>query len=67
MHFVLCCCGTWSFTLREEHSIVFESRVMKHVGPTMAVLIGGWRKLHNEGLYYLYSVPDTIRVFKEGE
>jgi hypothetical protein len=26
---------------------------------------GGWRKLHNEELYGLYSLPSIVRVIKE--
>jgi hypothetical protein len=25
-------------------------------------MVGGWRKLRNEGLQYLYSSPNTIRI-----
>jgi hypothetical protein len=25
---------------------------------------GGWRKLHNEGLYNMYSSPSIIRIIK---
>jgi hypothetical protein len=43
---------------------VFENRVLKHNGLKIEVMIGGWRKLHNEGLHYLYSSPDIIRGLK---
>jgi hypothetical protein len=40
--------GTWSLTLREEHS-VFENRMLRRIfGPTSDEVTGGWRKLHNE-------------------
>jgi hypothetical protein len=28
------------------------------------VVIGGWRKLHNEGLHKLYSSPSIVRIIK---
>jgi hypothetical protein len=30
----------------------------------MDEIIGAWRKMHNEGLYNLYSLPDIIRMTK---
>jgi hypothetical protein len=30
----------------------------------MDEIMGGWRKLHNEELHILYSLPNTIRVIK---
>jgi hypothetical protein len=27
-------------------------------------MAGGWRKLHNEELHNLYSLPNTIRIIK---
>jgi hypothetical protein len=49
-------------TLREEHRLrVFEKRVLRRiVGPKRDEVIGGWRKLHNEELYNMYSLPDII-------
>jgi hypothetical protein len=38
---------------------VFENRVPKRDEVT-----GGWRKLHNEELYDLYSSPSIIRIIK---
>jgi hypothetical protein len=32
----------------------------------MAQVKGGWRKLHNEELGYLYSSPSIIRIIKSG-
>jgi hypothetical protein len=32
--------------------------------PTREEIIGGWRKLHNEGLHNLNSSPNIIRVIK---
>jgi hypothetical protein len=33
-------------------------------GPKRDEVIGGWRKLHNEELRYLYSSPCIIRMIK---
>jgi hypothetical protein len=59
-------CETWSLTLREEHRLrVFENGVLRRIfGPNVDEVIGGWRKLHNEELYDLYSPPNIIRVIK---
>jgi hypothetical protein len=44
---------------------VFESRVLRRIfGPKKDEVTGGWRKLHNEELYGLYSSPSIIRVVK---
>jgi hypothetical protein len=53
---VLYGCETWSLTLREEHRLrVFENRVLvwRIFGPKRAEMVGGWRRLHNEGLQYV--------------
>jgi hypothetical protein len=57
---------TWSLTLREEHKLkVFENRVLRRIfGPRRDEVTGGWRKLHNEELHYLYSLPRIIRIIK---
>jgi len=53
-----------SLTLREEHRLrVFENRVLRRVfGPKRDKVTGEWRKLHNENLSDLYSLPDIVRV-----
>jgi hypothetical protein len=33
-------------------------------GPKRDKVIGGWRKLHNEELYNLYSSPNIIKMMK---
>jgi hypothetical protein len=57
---------TWSLTLREEHRLrVFENRVLRRIfGPKRDEVTGGWRKLHNEELHYLYSSPSINRMIK---
>jgi hypothetical protein len=62
----LCGCETWSLTLREDHRLrVSENRVVRRIcGPKEDDNIGGWRKLHNEKLHNLYSLPNIIRLIK---
>jgi hypothetical protein len=52
--------------LREERKLrVFENRVLRRVfGPTRDEVTGKWRKLHNEELNDLYSLPNIVRVVK---
>jgi len=59
-------CETWSLTLREEPRLrVFENRVLRRVfGPKRDEVTGEWRKLHNEELSNLYSLPNIVRVVK---
>ena len=63
---VLYGCETWSLTLREERRLrVFENRVLRRVfGPKRDEVRGEWRKLHNEELSDLYSLPNIVRVVK---
>jgi hypothetical protein len=63
---VLYGCETWSLTLREEHRLrVFENRVLRRIsGFTRDKVTGDRRKLHNEELRILYSLPNTFMQFK---
>ena len=44
---------------------VFENRVLRGIfGPVRVVVIGEWRKLHNEEFNDLYPSPDVVQVIK---
>jgi hypothetical protein len=44
---------------------VFENRVLRKVyGPKRDEVTGEWRRLHNEELNDLYSLPNILRVVK---
>jgi hypothetical protein len=63
---VLYGCETWSLTLREEQrQRVFENKVPRRIfGTKRDEVTGDWRKLHNEELHNLYSLPNIIRMIK---
>jgi hypothetical protein len=44
---------------------VFENRVLRKIlGPKRDEVAGEWRKLHNEELHDLYSLPGIITIMK---
>jgi hypothetical protein len=59
-------CETWSLTLREERRLrIFENRVLRKIfGPKRDEVVGGWRKLCNGDLCYLYSSPNIMRIIR---
>jgi hypothetical protein len=59
---VLYGCDILHLTLREEHRLrVFENRVLMGIfGLRRNVIIGGWRKVHNEELHNLLS-PKSLK------
>jgi hypothetical protein len=61
LHIILYRCETLSLTLREEHRL----RVLRRIfGSKRYEVMGGWRKLHNEELHNLCSLPNIIRMIK---
>ena len=63
---VLYGCETWSLTLRDERRLrVFENKVLRRVfEPKRDEITGERRKLHNEELSDVYSLPNIVRVVK---
>jgi hypothetical protein len=44
---------------------VFENRVLRRIfEPKREEVMGDWRKLHNEELHNLYSLPNIVRMIK---
>jgi hypothetical protein len=52
--------------LREERKLsVFENMVLRRIfGPRREEVTREWRRLHNEELSGLYSLPNIVRVVK---
>jgi hypothetical protein len=47
---------------------VYEKRVLRKIfRPKRDAVAGGWRRLHNEELHKLYSLPYVIRDDQVGE
>jgi hypothetical protein len=44
----------------ERRLRMFENRVLKIFGPNRDEATGEWRKLHNEELNVLYSLPNIV-------
>jgi hypothetical protein len=62
---VLYGCETWSLALWEEHRLrVFKNRALSIIEPKRDKVTGGWRKLYNEELHNLNSLPNIIRRIK---
>jgi hypothetical protein len=59
-------CETLSLTIREEHGLrVFENKVLRRIfGPKRDGVAGELRKLHNEELHDLYTLPGISRIIK---
>jgi hypothetical protein len=59
-------CEAWSLTLRDERRLsVFESRVLRRIfGPKRDEVTEEWRKVFNEELNGLYSLPNIVRARK---
>jgi hypothetical protein len=50
-------------TLMEEHRLsVFENGAEEDIWTERDEMTGEWRKLHNEELHDLYSLPSIIRI-----
>jgi hypothetical protein len=54
-------------TLREEHKLrVFENRILGRIfGSKRDDMTEGWRKLHNEELHNLCSLPSIISLAQD--
>jgi hypothetical protein len=51
--------------LWKEHRLrVFENRVLRRIFGPKREEDGSWRKLHNDELHSLYSLPNIVRVIK---
>ena len=66
MHLCVVHLSTLLIFFREERRLrVFENRVLRRVfGSKRDEVTGEWRKLHNEELRDIYSLPSIVRVVK---
>lgn len=52
-------------TLKDDYNVrAFENIIMKTVERKRDEVTGGLRKIHNKGLYNLYSAPSIISMIK---
>jgi len=63
---VLCGCEALSLTMRRKQRLrVFEDRVLRKIyGPKGDEVTGKWRRMGDEEICVLYSIPNIIRVIK---
>jgi hypothetical protein len=63
---VLFGCETWSLILRKKRRLrELENMVLRKIfGPKRNETTGEWRKLHNEELSDVFSLPNIFRVIK---
>jgi len=66
LHVALSGCETWALILKETHTLsTFGNRVLRRIfGYKAEKVAGGWKNLHSEELYNLYSSPDVVRKNK---
>jgi hypothetical protein len=66
---VLYGCEIFFLTSMKEHRYrVPQNWVLRQIfRPKREEVAGGWRRLHNEELYKLYTSPNTVRVIKKKE
>jgi hypothetical protein len=59
-------CETWCLTSKEEHRLrEFGKSVLRRIlGRKRNEMLGVWRKLYDEELHNLYSLPNIIRMIK---
>jgi len=51
--------------LKEHRFRVFENKILRRIfGPKGEEVVGGWWKLHSEGLHNLHSSPGVTRMIK---
>jgi hypothetical protein len=63
---VLYGCKALSLILREDHGLrVLENSLLRRIfGPKRDEVTGDCKKLYDDQLHYLYSLPNLIRMMK---